>query len=136
MGLGGPVAVVLAGGIGSGLGYLVRLASGEHWPGHLTTHVVSSALIFAIALSIGRMRRDGITGGLAERALGVVRVIALAVSATAFVEGIGAYPPLALLHEVVRGNIAATIALILSFVFVAGVGARQAIRARRVTTGA
>lgn len=60
-----------------------------------------------------------------------MRLIAFAVSATAVVEGIGAYPPLELLHNIVFVNVLALLVLLLGLLFIAAVGVGHAIRLER-----
>lgn len=57
-----------------------------------------------------------------------MRLIAFAVSATAVVEGIGAYPPLELLHNLVYVNVLALLVLLLGLLFIAAVGVARAVR--------
>lgn len=129
IGLGGAVAVLAAGAVGSLLGGLVELVLGE-WPGHASVHIVFGALVFAIALWVGRVRGALLASGWAERGLDVVRLIALVVTATAVVEGTGAYPPLEVLHNLVYVNVFALLALLLGFLFIAAVGVGRVVNRR------
>jgi hypothetical protein len=85
-------------------------------------------LVIAIALWLGRIHGAKATDGLAERVLRTVRLIAFAASATAIVEGIGAYPPLELLHNIVWANVMALLLLLLGFLFISAVGVGRYIR--------
>jgi hypothetical protein len=60
-----------------------------------------------------------------------VRLLAFVVSATAVVEGIGAYPPLDVLHNIVYVNIVALLVLLLGFLFIAAVGVGRLLRGER-----
>lgn len=122
IGFGGALAVLAAGAVGNLLGGIVEQALGEEWPGHATVHIVFGALAFAIALWVGRVRRAFLASGWAERGLDAVRLIAFVVSATAVVEGTGAYPPLEVLHNFVYVNVLALLALLLGFLFISTVG--------------
>lgn len=122
IGFGGAVAVLAAGAVGNLLGGLVELVLVEEWPGHATVHIVFGALVFAIALWVGRVREVLLASGWAEVGLDAVRLIALVVSATAVVEGTGAYPPLEVLHNFVYVNVFALLALLLGFLFIAAAG--------------
>ena len=134
VGFGGVLAIIAAMAVGNLLGGLVGLVLGEEWPGHATVHIVFGALVFAIALWVGRVRRASLASGWAERGLDAVRLIAFVVSATAVVEGTGAYQQLEMLHNFVYVNAFALLALLLGFLFIAAVGVgrlakRTAVRA-------
>lgn len=101
--------------------------------GLATVHLVFGALALAIALWVGRLRRASLASGLAERGLDVVRLVAFVVSATAVVEGVGAYPPLELLHNIVYVNVLALLVLLLGFLFIAAVGVGRLIRSENAT---
>ncbi len=136
IGLGGAVAVIAAAAVGNLLGIVVEQALREEWPGHATVHLVFGGLALAIALWVGRLRRATLAGGWAERGLDAVRLIAFVVSATAVVEGTGAYPPLEVLHNIVYVNVVALLVLLLGFLFIAAVGVGRLVRgagARRST---
>lgn len=136
IGLGGAVAVIVAAIVGNLLGIIVGQALGEEWAGHATVHIVFGGLALAIALWVGRVRRATLASSWAVRGLDAVRLIAFVVSATAVVEGIGAYPPLEVLHNLVYVNVLALLALLLGFLFVAAVGIGRLVRgeeARRST---
>ena len=60
-----------------------------------------------------------------------MRLIAFVVSATAVVEGAGAYPPLELLHNIVYVNVLALLVLLLGFLFIAAVGVGRLARGER-----
>lgn len=122
VGLGGVLAMVAALAVGNLLGGIVELVLGAEWPGHATVHIVFGALVFAIALWVGRVRRASLASGWAERGLDAVRLIAFVVSATAVVEGTGAYPPIEVLHNFVYVSGLAMLALLLGFLFIAAVG--------------
>ena len=122
VGFGGVLAIIAAMAVGNLLGGLVELVLGEEWPGHATVHIVFGALVFAIAMWVSRVRRALLASGWAERGLDAVRLIAFVVSGTAVVEGIGAYPPLEVLHNFVYVNGLAMLALLLGFLFIAAVG--------------
>ena len=128
IGLGGAVAVITAGAVGNLLGIIVEQALREEWTGHATVHLVFGGLALAIALWVGRVRRATLANGRAERGLDAVRLIAFVVSATAVVEGIGAYPPLEMLHNIVYVNVLALLVLLLSFLFIATVGVVHILR--------
>ena len=128
IGLGGAVAVIAAAAVGNLLGAMIELALSEEWTGHATVHLVFGALALVIGLWAGRLGRAALASGWAERGLDAVRLIAFIVSATAVVEGTGAYPPLELLHNIVYLNVIALLVLLLSFLFVAGVGVAQLVR--------
>lgn len=121
IGLGGALAVIAAALVSATLGNLVEQVLPE-WTGHATVHIVFGALALAIALWVGRLRRGAPASGWAVRGLNAVRLIAFVVSATAVVEGIGAYPPLEVLHNIVYMNLLALFALLLAFLFTASVG--------------
>jgi hypothetical protein len=125
--------VIAAGAVGNLAGGLVERAVGEEWAGHATLHAVFGALALAIALWVGRVRQTSLAIGWAERGLAAVRLTAFVVSATAVVEGIGAYPPLELLHDVVFANVVALLALLLGFLFVAAVGVGRLVQRARKT---
>ena len=128
IGLGGALAVIAAGGVGNLLGVLVEQALGEEWMGHATVHIVFGALALAIALRVARVRRSALASGGAERGLDAARLIAFVVSATAVVEGTGAYPPLEMLHNIVYVNVLALLVLLLGFLFIAAVGVWRLVR--------
>lgn len=130
-GLGGVVLVLAAATLGNLLGAIVGLALQEEWMGHATVHIVFGGLALAIAVWIGRVGRATPASGWAERGLDVVRLLAFVVSATAVVEGIGAYPPLDVLHNMVYVNMVALLVLLLGFLFIAGVGAGRLLRGER-----
>jgi hypothetical protein len=134
VGFGGVLAVIGALVVGNLLGGLVERVLGDEWPGHATVHIVFGALVYAIALWVGRVRRASPGRGWAERGLDVARLIAFVVSATAVVEGTGAYPPLDVLHNFVYVNGLALLALLLGFLFIAAVGLGRL--AKRTTTEA
>ncbi len=92
IGFGGALAVIAAGAMGNLVGGLVEQVLGEEWAGHAVLHIVFGVLALAIALWMGRVRRATLASGWAERGLATARLIAFVVSATAIVEGIGAYP--------------------------------------------
>ena len=106
-----------------------RTNHAEEWTGHATIHIVFGGLALAIALWVGRVRRATLASGWAERDLDAVRLIAFVVSATAVVEGIGAYPPLEVLHNVVYVNVLSLLVLLLGLLFIAAVGVARAVRA-------
>jgi hypothetical protein len=128
IGLGGAVAVIGAAAVGNLLGIIVEQALREEWTGHATVHLVFGGLALAIALWVARVRRAALASGWAERGLDAVRVIAFVVSASAAVEGAGAYPPLEMLHNIVYVNVLALLVLLLGFLFIAGVGVAQLVR--------
>jgi len=127
-GLGGAVAVIAAAIVGNLLGIIVGQALREEWAGHATVHIVFGGLALAIASWVGRVRPATLASGWAERGLDAVRLIAFVVSATAVVEGIGAYPPLELLHNIVYVSVLALLGLLLGFLFIAAVGIGRLIR--------
>jgi hypothetical protein len=94
-------------------------------------HCIFGELAFAIAVWVGRVRRATPASGWAERGLDVVRLLAFVVSATAVVEGIGAYPPLDVLHNIVYVNVVALLVLLLGFLFIAAVGVGRLLRGER-----
>ena len=122
VGLGGVLAIIAAMAVGNLLGVIVKQILSEEWPRHATVHIVFGALLFAIALWVGRVRRALLASGWAERGLDALRPIAFVVSATAVVEGTGAYLPLEVLHNFVYVNGLAMLALLLGFLFIAAVG--------------
>jgi hypothetical protein len=128
IGLGGALAVVAAGAAGNVLGAIVQQILGEEWAGHATTHIVFGALALAIGLLVGRVRHASLASAWAGRGLAAVRLSAFVVSVTAVVEGVGAYPPLATLHDIVYANLWALLALLLGFIFVAAVGVGNSLR--------
>jgi hypothetical protein len=128
IGLGGALAVIAAGGAGNLLGAIVEQALREEWMGHATSHLVFAGLALAIGLWVGRVRRARLTSGWAERGLDAVRLITFVVSATAVVEGTGAYPPLDALHNIVYANVLALLILLLGFLFIAAVGVWRLVR--------
>lgn len=122
------MAVIAAAAVGNLLGLIVRQALREEWAGHATVHIVFGALALAIALWVGRVRRAAPASGWAVRSVDAVRLIAFVVSATAVVEGIGAFPPLEVLHNIVYVNVLALLALLLGFLFIAVVGVGRLLR--------
>ena len=128
IGFGGAVAVIAAVAVGNLLGAIVEQALREEWMGHATVHIVFGGLALAIALWVGRVRRAALASGWAERGLDAVRLITLVVSATAVVEGVGAYPPLEVLHNIVYVNVIALLVLLLGFLFIAAVGVVRLVR--------
>ena len=131
IGLGGAVGVIAAGAVGNLLGVIVERAFGQEWAGHATIHLAFGALAFAIALWVGRLRRATLASGWTERGLATVRLMAFVVSATAVVEGIGAYPPLEVLHNIVYANVLALLVLLLGFLFIAVVGVGRLVQGAR-----
>jgi len=129
IGFGGALAVIAAAAVANLLGVIVEQALGEEWTGPATIHIVFGGLALAIALWVGRVRRATLASGWAERDLDAVRLIAFVVSATAVVEGIGAYPPLEVLHNVVYVNVLSLLVLLLGLLFIAAVGVARAVRA-------
>jgi hypothetical protein len=130
IGFGGAVAVIAAATVGNLLGVIVEQAVHEEWPGHATVHLVFGGLALAIALWVGRVRRASLARGWAQRGLEAVRLIAFVVSATAVVEGVGAYPPFEVLHNIVYVNVIALLVLLLGFLFIAAVGVVRLVRER------
>lgn len=128
IGFGGAVAVIVAVAVGSLVGGLVEQGLGGEWAGHAALHIVFGVFALAIALWIGRVRRATLASGWAERGLATVRLTACVVSATAIVEGIGAYPPLEVLHNIMYVNLPALLILLLGFLFIAAVGVGRLIR--------
>ena len=131
IGFGGAVGVIAAAVVGNLLGVIVEQALGQEWAGHATVHLAFGALALGIALWVGRVRRASLASGWTERGLATVRLIAFIVSATAAVEGIGAYPPLETLHNVVYANVLALLVLLLGFLFIAAVGVGRLVQAAR-----
>ena len=128
LGLGGALAVIAAAAVGNLLGIIVEQTLREEWMGHATVHLVFGGLALAIALWVGRIRRATLASGWAERGLDAVRLIAFVVSASAAVEGVGAYPPLEVLHNIVYANVVALLVLLLGFLFIAAVGVGRLVR--------
>lgn len=130
IGLSGALAVIAAFAVANLLGKIVEQALSEEWAGHATGHLVFGALSLAIALWVGRVRRATLASGWAERGLYAVRLIAFAVSGTSVVEGIGAYPPLEMLHNdfIFYLNVLALLVLLLGLLFIAAVGVARAVR--------
>lgn len=128
IGLGGALAVIAAAVVANLLGVIVEQAFREEWLGHATVHIVFGGLALAIALWVGRVRRATLGTGWAERGLDAVRLIAFVVSGTALVEGIGAYLPLEVLHNIVYVNVIALLVLLLAFLFTAAVGVVRLVR--------
>lgn len=131
IGLGGALAVIAAATVANLLGGIVEQALGEEWMGHATVHTAFGVLTLAMALWVGRVRRAALASGWAERGLDAVRLISFVVSATAVVEGIGAYPPLEVLHNVVYVNVLALLVLLLGLLFIAAVGVARAVQLKR-----
>lgn len=128
IGLGGAVAVIAALAVANVPGIVVQQAFGEEWLGHATIHLVFAGLALAIAWWVGRVRRVTGGGGWAEQGLDTVRLLAFVVSATTVVEGVGAYPPVEVLHRMVYVNGLALLLLLLGFLFVAAVGVGRLVR--------
>ena len=131
IGLGGAAAVIAAAAVGNLLGIPVERALGEEWTGHATVHLVFGLLALAIARWASRLHRATLASGWTQRSLGAVRLVAFVVSATAGVEGIGAYPPLEALHNIVYANLVALLALLLGFLFIAALGLGRLVRGAR-----
>jgi hypothetical protein len=128
IGLGGATAVLAAGAAGNMLGAIVAQALSSEWAGHATAHVAFGALVVVVALLVGRVHRPTVAGGWADRGVAAVRLIAFVVGATAFVEGIGAYPPLEVLHDIVYANVLAVLVLLVGFLFVGAVGVGRLVQ--------